>query len=54
MDTDFTNPAKKYLHHPAKKKDMVTAEIAFPRDWKFEDMKLPANWKELALDKMGD
>ena len=53
METDLTFPAKKYLQHPAKKKDMVSAEIPVPRDWKFEDMKLPENWQELALGKMG-
>ena len=54
MDTDFSNPAKKYIQYPAKKKDQVTTEIAFPREWKFEDMHLPENWKQLALNKMKD
>ena len=54
MDTDFDNPAKKYIQYPAKKKDQITTEIAFPREWKFEDMQLPENWKQLALGKMKD
>ena len=50
MDTDFSNPAKKYIQYPAKKKDQVTTEIAFPREWMFEDMQLPENWNQLALN----
>ena len=54
MDTDFSNPAKKYVQYPAKKKDQAVTEIAFPREWKFEDMQLPENWKQVALSKMKD
>jgi Fe-S oxidoreductase len=52
-DVDFTFPGKKYNCYPSEKKDLEICQLPFARDWDLTNWKLPTNWKEIAIKKMG-
>jgi len=51
---DFSFPGIKYVHHTAKPKDMETCTIPFSREWSFQSLNLPPNWKEVVIKKIGE
>jgi len=53
-EIDFTFPGEKFVCHPAKEKDAKVCRLPFARDWELENPKLPTNWKEIAVRKMGE
>jgi Fe-S oxidoreductase len=54
MKLDHAYEAQKYALHATRKKDMETMHLPFPRDWNFENLNLPPNWKEIALAKLDE
>jgi len=52
--TDFTFPGQAYKCYSSEKKDTDVCRLPFSRDWTMEDWRLPPNWKEIAIRRMGE
>jgi [DsrC]-trisulfide reductase subunit K len=54
MKIDTTFPGKDFKCYPTTPKDADAIGLPFSREWTVDDFKLPPNWKEIFIEKLGE